>query len=54
MFGERCPMAEFLPIAVVSSDFECLEMAHGSGVPELPGAFEATLKLAAGRTRITC
>ena len=42
-------MAELIPIAVVSSHLECLEMAHGSGVPELTGALEAILKLRATR-----
>ena len=42
-------MAQLLPIAVVSGHFDCLEMAHGSGVPELAGALEAILKLGATR-----
>ena len=46
---ERFQMAELIPIPVMPSDLERLEMAHGSGVPELPGALEAALKLRATR-----
>lgn len=42
-------MAEFIPIAVVAGHFECLAMAHGSGVPELARALAAILKLRATR-----